>query len=69
MKKSLQWLVLTKYGRLVLALILAVIFQVLSDRLNNDTLDWIGLIFFAYVIGFSIYAIVRAGINTFKKKK
>lgn len=69
MKRTFQWLVLTKYGRLVLALFLTVIFQVLSDRLNNDTLGWIGLGFFAYVIIFALIMLAYALINSIKSLK
>ncbi|NPV13272.1 MAG: hypothetical protein HPY57_16045 [Ignavibacteria bacterium] len=62
MKKTFQWLILTKYGRLVLALFFTVLFQVLSDQLDNNTLGWIGLGFFAYIIVFTLYVIVYAWI-------
>lgn len=62
MKIFLKWLILTKYGRLLLALFFTVLFQLLSDRLNSDVLGWIGFVFFGYIIGFALYVIIYAWI-------
>jgi len=59
-----QWLLIcyTEYGRLIYALVLTVLFQFLSDRLDNDTLGYIGLVFFLYIIyialKFILYALI-----------
>ncbi len=64
--KQWFWIRHTEYGRFIYALIFTVLFQFLSDQLNNDTLGYIGLVFMLYVIYIFLKLIFYALFNTGK---